>query len=192
MPIHNIKVKEYECAHCAYRWINRTNGKDGNIPLRCASCKRKNWNHGQANQIWPKGNGLRRRINGFNTLYENDSYYSAHLKYLIGWDKGLCERFLNLEPRPTIQEMEEVIYSSPLQRYNNGSDFYRMQQKVPLEGKPGFFKKDLSGLIQDPKRPEKVIYNPDPNFISDYQKLVAEEAHIRQAIMTNIFNSRAM
>ncbi len=191
MPVYNIRVKEYRCAHCAYRWINRTNGKDGNIPRRCARCKRMNWNHGQGNQISPKENGMRRRIKGFNKLYENDSYYSSRLKYLIGWDKGICERFLNSEPRPTIQEMEQVIYSSPLQRYNNGSDFYRMQQKVPLEGKPGFFKKDLSGLIQDPKRPGKIIYNPDPNFISDYQKLVVEEAHIRQAIMTRIINSRS-
>jgi hypothetical protein len=27
MPIHTIKVTEYECGHCGWKWINRINGK---------------------------------------------------------------------------------------------------------------------------------------------------------------------
>jgi phage FluMu protein Com len=46
MTIYVIRVKEYECAKCGHKWINRINGKDGPIPERCAKCKRVNWNGG--------------------------------------------------------------------------------------------------------------------------------------------------
>jgi predicted Zn-ribbon and HTH transcriptional regulator len=46
MTIYVIRIKEYECAKCGYKWIDRINGKDGPIPERCAKCKRVNWNGG--------------------------------------------------------------------------------------------------------------------------------------------------
>ncbi len=190
MPIHKILVKEFECKHCQYRWVNRINGRDGPTPERCARCKRKNWLEGPGKEISPKERGLRRIIRGFTQLYENDCYYSTHIKNLIGWDENLCERFLNIKPRPSIKEIELVVYSSPLKRYNNGSDYYRMKQKVPVKGEPGQFRTDRSGLIQDPKKLDKIIYNPDPNFVSDYLKVVINEAHIRQSLMNKIINSR--
>jgi hypothetical protein len=72
MPIHEIQIKEYECAKCGYKWVNRINGKDGPIPDMCAKCKRVNWNN-LSEDITPKENGLRRRINGFRELYEGDN-----------------------------------------------------------------------------------------------------------------------
>jgi phage FluMu protein Com len=50
MPIHEIQVKEYECAWCGYKWINRANGKDGDIPNKCAKCKRSAWINGEAEE----------------------------------------------------------------------------------------------------------------------------------------------
>jgi hypothetical protein len=46
MTIYVIRIKEYECDKCGYKWINRINGKDRPIPERCAKCKRVNWNGG--------------------------------------------------------------------------------------------------------------------------------------------------
>jgi hypothetical protein len=58
MPIHDIKVKEYECAWCGYKWINRVNGKDGPIPDKCAKCKRGKWINGESDIMTPQEIGL--------------------------------------------------------------------------------------------------------------------------------------
>jgi hypothetical protein len=68
MTISRIQINEYQCVLCKYKWINRINGKDGQIPDRCAKCKARNWNEGK---MTPEENGLRRRLRGMKKLYEH-------------------------------------------------------------------------------------------------------------------------
>lgn len=110
MPIHEIQVKEYECAWCGYKRINRVNGKDGNVPEKCAKCKRANWFDGDV--MTPEEVGLRRRIEGFKELYcqDYDKYHGYH--YIkVDWPADLCEKFLSIDnPRPTIRQLKQVMY----------------------------------------------------------------------------------
>ena len=69
MAIQKIEVSEYTCEKCAYKWINRINGKDGSLPDRCAKCKKVNWNGEE--DISPKERGLRRKVNGLKELYDS-------------------------------------------------------------------------------------------------------------------------
>jgi hypothetical protein len=55
MPIHTVQVTEYECGHCGWKWINRINGKDRPIPLKCAKCKRLNWNDPLYDKVYDRG-----------------------------------------------------------------------------------------------------------------------------------------
>ena len=107
MPIHRIEITEYECARCGYRWVNRINGKDGPVPIRCAKCKRTSWNRNGL--IKNQENGLRRRIRGYKKLYDYPSFYSGDKIY---WSTDLAEKFLSLSPRPTMAELKQVVYPS--------------------------------------------------------------------------------
>ncbi len=94
---------------CKYKWINRINGKDGPIPNRCAKCKARNWNEGK---ITPEENGLRRRLRGMKKLYERvaEDFLTSDPSISKCWDNELTERFLGLCPRPTPEELRQVIY----------------------------------------------------------------------------------
>jgi hypothetical protein len=192
MPIHEIQIKEYECAKCGYKWVNRINGKNGPIPERCAKCKRVNWND-LSEDITPKENGLRRRINGFRELYEGDTshYRGPDHKWSIDWPYDLSEKFLNIKPKPNIKELKQVIYCSPVGRYNNGSDVYRSRNKIPDPDKPGWLKYDYSHWVSDPDNPGKLKYD-DSLGPSEYQKLLEQEAKKRQDIMIEIMKSRGV
>ena len=75
------------------------------IPKRCAKCKTSNWDR---HVMAPEENGLRRRIRGFKKLYKYaGSYWSDHSSADC-WSSELAERFLNLDPRPTITELKQV------------------------------------------------------------------------------------
>jgi hypothetical protein len=196
MPITTIQIPEYECIHCGYKWINRVNGIDGPIPKNCARCKRRHWiNDDEKNKnsyelITPKERGLRRRIKGFNNLYYYDALIIKQLQDRIDWPMDLCERFLKIVPRPTIQEMVEVINASPLRRYNNGADVSRTRNKIPHPDKPGDLKYDESSWIPDPEKPGKLKWNDDPNFVSDHAKAIIEEARKRKDLMEKIIRMR--
>jgi hypothetical protein len=174
MPTSKIEVTEYECVHCGYKWINRVNGKDGLVPERCAKCKRWNWNKGEEEAISDRERGLRTRIKHFERLYKYENRYlrlPEEQDLVIDWPDGLCERFLNLNPRPTKLELEDVIYSSPLGRFNNGSDVHESKRKysyIPDPDNPGYLK-------YDKKR---------------YRKLLKQEAQIRQELMQQIIDQR--
>jgi len=43
-----------------------------------------------------------------------------------------------------------------------------------------------------PKNPSKKIYNPDPNFVSDYNKLIVEEAQIRRKLIEDTLRERGI
>jgi hypothetical protein len=109
MPIERIQVLEYECVRCGYKWINRVNGHDGPVPKKCARCKRLGWNSGENDLITPWEMGLRRRIKYFEILYDNVSSYS-YWSTEMDWPKGLCEKFLRINPRPTIGELKQVLF----------------------------------------------------------------------------------
>jgi hypothetical protein len=109
MTISRVEVIEYQCVLCKYKWINRINGKDGSIPKRCGKCKARNWNEGK---MTPEENGLRRRLRGMKKLYDH-----VAADFLIStpsiprwWDNELTERFLSLYPRPTIEELKQVVH----------------------------------------------------------------------------------
>lgn len=113
MPIYKIEVSEYECIFCGYKWINRVNGKDGLIPQRCAKCKRFYWNDGfyigrKPDPITPKERGLRTRLykfEGYDT--RRDTGLGGSTSYR---PNELCKEFLNVNPRPTIQELVQALH----------------------------------------------------------------------------------
>ena len=86
--MQKIEVTEYECAKCHYKWINRYNGKNNPTPKRCAKCKNKFWNEGL--------------MSGAEKEVRNRVRY-----YIGGIDKSM--EFLNVVPRPTIEELQSVI-----------------------------------------------------------------------------------
>jgi hypothetical protein len=174
MPIYKINVKEYSCAHCGYRWINRTNGKDGPIPKNCARCKRSNWNSGVSQRTRLQENGLRRRIKGFKEIYALANNYFNRDKYgiteTIIWSEELTEKFLNLTPPPTIPELKTVVFPPGL----------RLE---PLDSQNHFYRR---GCAPDPERPGYLKYSP-----KSWITLRREEAETRQKLMQRIIDSRS-
>ena len=171
MSIQKIEVSEYACEKCGYRWINRINGKDGPIPERCAKCKRENWN---GEDITPKESGLRRRVKGLKQLYDFAVFHwIAKLDpadCTINWSNELTDIFLNLNPRPTIQELKQVIYPAglaikPLNSQNQLTNL---------------------GFVPDPNEKQALIHNP-----KEHVKLRREEAKRRQEIMFQIIESKS-
>jgi hypothetical protein len=125
VPYHKIEVIEYECAKCDYKWINRINGKDGPKPIRCAKCKRWDWEEGYLSNIEKR---LRR------DLLRIESVETVHLT-MFGETRvnlaptDLCATFLSIYPRPTVQELEAVLnpvsYFGPYKHHgfpNHGGD----------------------------------------------------------------------
>jgi len=109
MPIQLIQVSEYECVYCGYKWINRLNGKDGPVPKNCAKCKRKYWNGDKEeyNPITPRERGLRKRL----YRYEGTIHPSGGMRGSTAyWPNELCNKFLALNPRPTIKELLQALY----------------------------------------------------------------------------------
>jgi hypothetical protein len=102
LPIHKIETNEYECRRCNYKWVNRINGIDGDVPLRCARCKLTTWNKISNYKIY----GLRRRVNNLKRLYENNIPN-------FNWPVELTEQFLSLPP--TTKELQQVLVSAKLQ-----------------------------------------------------------------------------
>jgi len=52
MPEQEIKVIEYECSRCSYKWIARKNGKDKpKKPSFCPKCKTWMWDIERKNDM---------------------------------------------------------------------------------------------------------------------------------------------
>ena len=171
MTIQKIQVSEYTCEKCGYKWINRMDGKDGPIPERCARCKKNNWNGEK--DITPEERGLRRRIQGFGELYRHaGSHWIACLDqadFTINWSSETTEKFLSLNPRPSIPELKQVVYPTglaikPLNSQNENTGL---------------------GFIPDPLK-KKWIKSP-----KEFMKLRRIEAGRRQEIMRQIIESRS-
>jgi hypothetical protein len=51
MPHSEIKVKEYQCSRCEWKWIARKNGKDKPKPSFCPRCKTWMWDIERKNDM---------------------------------------------------------------------------------------------------------------------------------------------
>jgi hypothetical protein len=166
MPIQKIEALEYECTWCGYKWINRVNGQDRPIPQKCARCKRSGWNGGEKDLITPREMGLRRRIKYFELLYDNVSF---HWSPEIDWPKGLCEKFLKINPRPTIGELRQVLFPQ-------GGLWLTSQNQATRRG-----------YVPDPDRPGWMKYDDE-----EYLKILKQEAQKRIELMLQIMKSRGI
>ena len=108
---HNVDINGF----------NRVNGKDGPIPNNCAKCKRTSWD----GMMSSKEIGLRVRLYKFEGYPDGRQYRP----------NALCEKFLSLNPRPTMQELRQAL--CPL-----GWDPHKHRNKVPDSEKPGYLKYD--------------------------------------------------
>ncbi|MDQ6668482.1 MAG: hypothetical protein M3Y53_09690 [Thermoproteota archaeon] len=106
--------------------MHRINGKDGPKPIRCAKCKRWDWEEGYLSTIEKR---LRRdllRIESVETSYPT---MFGERGFNIA-PSDLCASFLSIYPRPTVQELETVLnpisYLGPYNHYgfrNHGGTF---------------------------------------------------------------------
>jgi hypothetical protein len=59
----------------------------------------------------PEENGLRRRLRGMKELYEHVALdFPSDPSISKWWDNELAWRFLDLYPRPTIEELKQVVH----------------------------------------------------------------------------------
>ena len=167
MTISRIQINEYQCVLCKYKWINRINGKDGQIPDRCAKCKARNWNEGK---MTPEENGLRRRLRGMKKLYEHVAldFFISDPSISKWWDQELTERFLRLYPRPTIEELRQVV---------------RLPE--PVIGLTSENRYSWKGYVPDPEIPGAWKYDK-----KEYLRILHSEVLKRQNIMRQIIESR--
>ena len=111
------EVTEYECARCSYKWINRINGKDGRKPIRCAKCKRWDWEEGY---ISISEKRLRRDLLRIESVETTHTTMFGETRINIA-PTDLCTSFLSIYPRPTVQELEIVLnpisYLGPYNHY---------------------------------------------------------------------------
>ena len=168
MPIERTQVLEYECVRCGYKWVNRVNGHGGPVPKECARCKRSGWNGGENDLITPREMGLRRRIKYFEMLYDNVSFYS-YWSTEIEWPKGLCEKFLKINPRPTIGELRQVLFPIGGLWLTSQNQFTRR------------------GVVPDPDRPGQWKYDKE-----EYSKTLKREAKKHIELMLQIMKSRGI
>jgi hypothetical protein len=105
MPIHTIQVSEYECGHCGWKWVNRINGKDRHVPLKCV--KRLSWNNPSEDIINPRERVLRVRLINLEPDETNPRY---HMGRKIQSPNDLCKKFLDLKPRPTEKELAQALW----------------------------------------------------------------------------------
>jgi hypothetical protein len=132
MPSHEIKVIEYECAKCGHRRINRVNGKDGPKPTRCAKCKRWDWEEGYLSLNEKR---LRSRLRDREGKWHTSSAYFGDLGR-NSWCETteLYDKFVNIHPKPTIEEFETVIdpicYRSFEAEYPNNDDKHDENERL--------------------------------------------------------------
>jgi hypothetical protein len=170
VPICKVEVRGYECFQCGYKWTNWVNGVDGPIPTRCSKCKKFNWNR---RGTTPKEIGLRRRISYLETLYRNQSsYWGLKDNNTINWPIGLSDKFLNLDPRPTVEELHRVL-SGPeiILRLDSQNQYSHRGYVTVPDG--------------DPSTPRLMRYDEE-----EYKKLLKQDAQKQQELMQQIIASR--
>lgn len=101
-------------------------------------------------------------------LYEYSSLYWSNPSIADFWKNGLAEKFLHLNPRPTIAELRRVVYPPGLKIGLTSQNYVRRRGYVPDPQKPGWLKYD-----------EK-----------EYIKTLQWEARKRQELMQQIIEKR--
>ena len=86
-------------------------------------------------------------------------------------DRKVVAKFLNLAPRPTIEELRHVLFSPELKLGLNSQNQLRKEAWIPNPEKPGWFKRD--------RRP-----------YHEYLKLVKADAQKQEQIMQQVIQSR--
>jgi hypothetical protein len=126
----------------------------------------------------PKEVGLRRRVQNLYRVYyvsvwrltdplpDFDTFSVDD--YL---DRKVVTKFLNLDPRPTIEELRHVLFSPELKLRLNSQNQLRKEAWIPNPEKPGWRKRD--------RRP-----------YHEYLKLVKADAQKQQEIMQQVIQSR--
>jgi hypothetical protein len=165
MTILEIATKEFTCNQCGYKWINRFNGLDQPIPKRCSRCKSNNWNR-EGGNIESIEKSLRARIRGMKERYEGAGLTWLNHSILKCWDSDLVEKFLNLNPRPTVIELHLVLQGSEI----------GFNSKNPYSAK---------GFFPDPQDPGRLKYD-----IGDYQRIILQEAEKRKEYMRKKIQER--
>jgi hypothetical protein len=114
----------------------------------------------------PTESGLRKRIGRLKQFYELMSLHWGDLD--IAWEDELVEDFLNVSPRPTIKELQE-IFQPTWSKVNIGSRRWRK----------------YIGYVDDPDKQGWLKYDREK-----YKDLLESEAHKRQDMMRQIIKSR--
>jgi len=165
MTISEIVTREFTCNQCGYKWINRFKGRDQPVPKRCSRCKSHNWNR-EGGNIASVEKSLRARIRGMENRYINASAIWSNRLILSCWDSELAERFLNLNPRPTVEELRLVLQGSRI-GFNSENQF------------------KAQGYVPDPQNPRRWKKDTD-----EYQRIILVEAEKRKEIMRKIIQER--
>lgn len=165
MTISEIVIKEFTCNQCGHKWINRFKGKEKPVPKRCSKCKSHNWNR-EGGNIDSVEKSLRARIRGLESRYLGASVTWLNRSMENCWNSELAEKFLSLNPRPTVAELRLVLQGSRIGF--NSKDPYKAQ-----------------GYIPDPQNPGKRKYDT-----IEYQRIILKEAEKRKEIMQNIIQER--
>jgi hypothetical protein len=119
-----------------------------------------------SNPITAKEGGLRKRIGHLKQFYELMGLHWGDLD--IVWDDELVEDFLNVSPRPTIRELQEVFQPS-WSKVNVDSQKWRRYK----------------GYVDDPDKKGWLKYDREK-----YKNLLKYEAIKRQEMMRQIIKSR--
>jgi hypothetical protein len=78
----------------------------------------------------------------------------------------------------------QVLLQVPLQELHKQLPHKHMKF-VPDPDNTESLKYDTSGWRPDPENPGETKYNNDPDFLTDYQKLLVEESQKRKEILLN-------
>ena len=164
MTISEITTKELTCNQCGYKWINRFNGLEQPVPKRCSRCKSHNWNR-EGGNIDGIEKSLRARV-GMKERYEGASFTWSNLSIQNCWDNDLVEKFLNLNPRPTVEQLRLILQGSRIGF--NSKNPYKAQ-----------------GFVPDPQDPRRMKYDT-----IEYQRIILHEAEKRKETMRKIIRER--
>lgn len=106
MPIRRVEVNEYECIKCSYKWVSRVNGQDRPKPIRCAKCKRIDWNERYDARRTHYVYAVRKK---FGYWHRNPKQVGEMILGLYGgWrTEDVADKFL--AKRPTVDDMKTVL-----------------------------------------------------------------------------------
>ena len=90
---------------------NHINGKDRPVPLKCAKCKRLNWNNPAEDEIIGDERGLRARLANL----ELDVTFHQKGRSIRS-PNDFCKKFLQIKPRPTRLELLQAILEGAKQK----------------------------------------------------------------------------